>query len=210
MKMPVLIVLLSFAQMDKDADFYFRQGIEQFKLGNFAESVAAFDKQIELRPKDKISHWQRGISCYYAGLYDEGRKQFEGYQMFDSNDVENAVWRYLCMARKDGVQKARADLLKIGEDKRVPMRQIYEMFAGRLKPDDVLAATKVGNPSKNELNSRLFYAHQYIGLYHEAEGNKKLALEHTRKAADDHRIGHYMWDVARVHRDLLLRQAKKE
>ena len=93
--MPVLIVLLSFAQMDKDADFYFRQGIEQFKLGNFAESVAAFDKQIELRPKDKISHWQRGISCYYAALYEEVLKQFEGYKMLDSNDVENAVWSYL-------------------------------------------------------------------------------------------------------------------
>ena len=205
-----LFAISTEAQMGKDADYYHQRGVANFKLGKFNESIADFDKQIELRPKDKISHWQRGISYYYAGRYDDGRQQFEGYQSFDSNDVENAVWRYLCMARKDGVAKARADLLKIGDDRRVPMKQIYDLFAGRMKPADVLAAAQAGNPSKNELNSRLFYAHQYLGLYYETEGNKKLALEHMAKATEDYRIGHYMWDVARVHRDLLLRGTKKE
>ena len=76
---------------------------------------------------------------------------------------------------------------------------------------DVLFAAQInGEPPKEEINRRRFYANLYVGIYHELEGNKKLALEHLRKAAEDHRIGHYMWDVARVHRDLLRKELEKE
>jgi len=71
----------------------------------------------------------------------------------------------------------------------------------------VLAAVETGRPSAAERNQRLFYAHLYLGLYYEAAGDQKRALEHLRKAADDHKIGHYMWDVARVHVDLRRREA---
>ena len=196
------------AKDPKAAAAYQLRGLTHFKLGNIAGSIADFDKFIDLEPARKAGHWQRGISYYYAGRYDDGMRQFEGYQTVDSNDVENAVWRYLCMARKDGVKKARADMLKIGKDARVPMKEIYELFSGRLKPADVLEAAKAGKPDKEQLNSRLFYAHLYLGLYYETEGDAKKALEHLAIAAD-HRIGHYMWDVARVHRDLLRKAAKK-
>ena len=186
---------------------YQLRGLTKFKLGNIAGSIADFDKYIDLEPKQKARHWQRGISYYYAGRFDDGMRQFEGYQTVDSNDVENAVWRYLCQAKKDGIKKARADMLKIGKDARVPMKEIYELFAGRLKPQDVLDAAKAGRPSEEKLNERLFYAHLYLGLFFESEGDAKKALEHLTVAAD-HKIGHYMWDVARVHRDLL-RKAKK-
>ncbi len=194
----------------KLAEPYFRRGLVHFKMGKFAASIADFDKQIELEPKAKISHWQRGITYYYAGRFDAGRKQFEGYQDFDDSDVENAVWRYLCMARKDGVAKARAGILKVGPDTRVPMKEIYELFAGRLKPADVLAAASAGKPAKDKFPRQLFYAHLYLGLYYETEGHPKLALQHLTRAATDFRIGHYMWDVARVHRDVLRDRLKKE
>jgi lipoprotein NlpI len=193
------------------ANAHQQRGIANFKAGKIKESIDEFDKFIELQPDAKISHWQRGISCYYAGRYDDGRRQFEGYQDFDSNDVENAVWRFMCMARKDGIVKARKEILKIGDDKRVPMRQVYDLYKGDLKPDDVFAAVKAGDPGPNQLSQRLFYAHLYVGIYFELLGNKKAALEHLQKATEDHRIGHYMWDVARIHRDLLARElnAKK-
>jgi lipoprotein NlpI len=196
-----------------DASAWFLRGSAHFKAGKIAESIADFDKQIALDPKAKVSHWQRGISYYYAGRWDDGIAQFEGYQTYDSNDVENAVWRFMCMARKDGLAKARKEILKIGDDKRVPMRQVYDLYAGTLKVDDVLRAAKAGDPAKEVLNRQLFYAHLYVGIYYELEDNKKLALVHLQKAADEHRIGHYMWDVARVHRDLLrqvLEKRKKE
>src|SRR5205823_14837091 len=128
-------------ELDKDnAEAYQHRGLVLFKMGKIAESIADFDEYIKVKPDKKISHWQRGISYYYAGRYDDGRKQFEGYQDFDSNDVENAVWRFMCMAKPDGIAAARKSILKIGDDRRVPMRQVYDLFKGALKPDDVLAA----------------------------------------------------------------------
>ena len=41
------------------------------------------------------------------------------------------------------------------------------------------------------------------------EGDAARALAHLNKATDDCRINHYMWDVARVHRDLLKNQLEK-
>jgi lipoprotein NlpI len=185
-------------------------GSELFKLGQFKDSAAAFDKYVDVRPDEKPGHWRRGISLYYAGRYDEGRKQFEAYEAKDTNDVENAVWHFLCAAKADGVDKARAAMLKIGDDKRVPMKQVYDLYRGKLKPDDVLAAAKEGDATDEQRSRRLFYAHLYIGLYYDATGDKKQALEHLTLAAHKYRIDHYMGDVARVHEDVLLKDAKPE
>ncbi len=200
---PAVDDLTAALKFDADAaDLYQRRGVEQFKLGRFKESITDFDKYIELRPEQQRSHWQRGISYYYAGRFADGAKQFAAYQTFDDNDVENAVWRYLCMARDMGVPKARESLLKIKQDPRVPMMEVYALYKGDLKPEDVLAAARAGEPSERELNSRLFYAHLYLGLYYETAGDARLAREHINRAVE-HRIGHYMWDVARVHAELL-------
>lgn len=186
----------------RHADAYDHRGSEQFKQGRIAESIADFDKAIELDPARERGHWKRGISYYYADRFDEGRKQFEQYQTFDDNDVENAVWRYLCMARSVGVAEAQKDILKIKDDRRVPMMQVHALYAGRLKPEDVLAAARAGDSTPEELNARLFYAELYLGLYYEAAGQPAQAAEHLA-AAVKHRIGHYMWDVARVHAERL-------
>jgi lipoprotein NlpI len=187
----------------KFVDAYDLRGSANFMLGRIKESAADFDKVIELRPDSFPGHWRRGITLYYAGRYEDGRKQFEGYEKVDTNDVENAVWHYLCNARVVGRDKARAGILKIGKDKRVPMMTVYELFAGKVKPDDVLKAVDEDKPGDDERKKRLFYAHLYLGLWYESEGDSKKAREHLTKAADDYRISHYMGDVARIHRDLL-------
>jgi lipoprotein NlpI len=185
-----------------------RRGCVRFKRGQIEASIRDFDRVIELRPERKVSHWQRGISYYYAGRFDEGRKQFEGYQDYDSSDVENAIWRFMCMARKDGIEAARRAILKIGDDRRVPMRQVYDLYAGKLQPADVLAAARAEKPAASQLNRQLFYAHLYVGIYHDLLGERKQALDHLQQAVE-HRVDHYMWDVARIRRDLLRRDAKR-
>src|SRR5262249_45932646 len=150
---------------------YHLRGQELFKLSRFDESVADFDKYLEARPSERPRHWQRGISCYYAGKFREGAEQFEAYQAIDTNDVENAVWRFTCKARSEGVDKARASLLKVGTDKRIPLMEVYALFAGKSRPADVLAAVKTGEPPLEELKTRLFYAHLYLGLYFEVMGD---------------------------------------
>jgi lipoprotein NlpI len=190
----------------KLADAYDRRGSEHFKLGHLAESLADFDRYLELRPEDRPKHWKRGITCYYLGKFDEGKKQFEGYEKVDTNDVENAVWHFLCNARATNVEKARAAMLKIGQDDRVPMMKVYDLYLGKAKPDDVLAAAREGDAKGAKLTEQLFYAHLYLGLYYEVQGDKKKALEHLTTAADDYKIGHYMWDVAHVHKELLKKE----
>ena len=182
---PSLIFRRCSNSIPKFTEAYHLRGCVQFKLGKFSESVADFDKYLEKNPNASRSHWQRGISCYYAGKYDEGRQQFEGYQTFDSNDVENAVWRFMCQAKKDDIAKCRKDMLKIGDDQRVPMKEVYDLFMGKIEPKDVLAAAKERKTVRDQ-DSPLFYAHLYLGLYFETMGDKKQALEHLNKATDEY------------------------
>jgi len=194
----------------KNAEAYNRRGSEQFKLGKVKESLEDFDKFLELKPEEKAGHWKRGISLYYVGKFEDGKKQFEGYEKVDTNDVENAVWHFLCNARLIGVAKARGSILKIGKDKRVPMMEVYDLYSGKAKAEDVLKAAEAGELTAEQRKPRLFYAHLYLGIFAEVSGDKKKALEHMELAAEKHRIGHYMGDVARVHRDLLRMELKSK
>jgi lipoprotein NlpI len=195
----------------KIAAAYQQRGSEHVQLGHITESIKDFDKYLEMRPEGAPRHWQRGISYYYAGRFKEGGKQFGAYEQVDSNDVENAVWGYLCMARVDGRDKARQAMQKVGFDRRVPMMQVYALFSGKAKPADVLAAAEAGEVSAKDRTLRLFYAHLYLGLYYESEGEAKKALEHIAKAAKEYKIdGHYMWDVARVHYELRSKENKSK
>ncbi len=191
------------------AEIYQLRGLEQFRLGHFQESVADFDKVLEFMPKRAPFHWQRGISCYYAGRYEEGRKQFELHQTVNSNDVENAVWHFLCVARSAGLERAREAFIKVKEDTRLPMMKIHALFAGEAAPEDVLTAARAGYSSRAQLKQQLFYAHLYLGLYYEAIGEPQLARENIFNAAKDANENDYMGEVARVHADWL-RQKEKE
>lgn len=176
------------------------RGIIHFRGGRVAESVAEFDTVARLAPEEAPYLWQRGIALYYAGRYRDCRAQFESHRTVNPNDVENAAWHFLCVARAESAEKARAALLPVGPDARVPMREIYLMFQGALNPEQVLAAAGADVESQ-------FYAHLYAGLYFEALGRKADALAHIRDAAADRyaAAGGYMHMVARVHRDILQR-----
>jgi lipoprotein NlpI len=186
----------------KDATAYARRGEEHFMRGEFKQSLADFDEQIHLAPDSAPGHWQRGISCYYVGEYAEGAKQFAAYHSkVDDNDVENSIWRCMCMTRASGLKKARADILVVKRDRRVAMMEAYQMFAGKIEPEAVLKAAET-DASPEQLNQQQFYANLYVGLFYDITGHPDLARSHLR-VAESHRIDHYMWEVARVHAGLL-------
>ncbi|HEV7280859.1 MAG TPA: hypothetical protein VGN57_11705 [Pirellulaceae bacterium] len=194
---------------DSLAAAWYLRGRERFKLSQFQESVADFDRYVELMPQAASRQWERGIALYYAGEYAKGAEQFALYQTYHNADVENAAWHYLCVARAEGgekgagVEKARRSLLPIENDRRVPMMEIYRLYQGEATPEDVLKAARAGEPGKEELAGRLFYARLYIGLYHEAASQHDLSRKYLLEAADEHAetrtINRYMYDVARVH-----------
>jgi len=142
----VLGELVMSLELEPDsAEAFDQRGSQHFMLGHISQSIADFDRSIQLRPEQEPRHWKRGISYYYAGRYDQGRRQFEGYQTVDDNDVENAVWRYLCMARGQGVAIARDNLLAIKRDVRVPMMEVYSLYRGQATSEDVLRAARAGD-----------------------------------------------------------------
>jgi lipoprotein NlpI len=171
-------------------------------LGRIDESVRDFDRVVELEPLGAAHNWQRGIALYYAGRFEDGAKQFEQHRVVNPQDVENAAWHYLCLSRAiglpNGPAEARKKLIPIERDHRIPLMKIHELYSGKATPDDVLAAAKAGKPDDNELFDRLFYAHLYIGLYYEAQGDAAKAAEHIRLSTQQGADG-YMADVAHLH-----------
>ena len=179
----------------------FDRAVSDFQSGRIGESVAGFDRLVKLAPDALPQLWQRGIALYYAGRFKDCRAQFESHRTVNPNDVENAAWHFLCVARAESPAKAKATLLPVGPDSRVPMSQIYQMFRGELSIEQVLRAGGTRIESQ-------FYAELYAGLYLEALGDGEGALKHIRNAAAERYSGAgYMHDVARVHRDRLVRRA---
>jgi len=176
----------------------FDRAVAHFEGGRIAESVAEFDRLVKVAPAAAPELWQRGIALYYAGRYDDCRKQFELHRTVNPNDVENAVWHFLCVARAESPARAKAALLPVGPDARVPMRQIYELFRGVTTPEAVSGAAGAQPAAQ-------FYAQLYLGLYFEALGDARRALDRITSAAAPRyaNAGGYMHTVARVHLSLL-------
>ena len=185
----------------KDPAAFRSAGAEYFFAGNFDASIKAFDAFATHFAEQAPQLWERGITLYYLKRYADGRKQFEDHKTVNPHDVENAAWHFICAAKEMGVEKARKALIFIDtdQDTRVPMKQVYLLFKGENKPEDVLAAANAGNPAAAALKNNLCYAHLYLGLYAEALGDEKKAREHLEKAAVEFAEDHYMGQVARVH-----------
>jgi lipoprotein NlpI len=194
----VLLAATAGTAQTPDARALLERAINEFAQGRIQESVATFDQLVKVAPGAAPQLWQRGIALYYAGRYADCRQQFELHRTVNPNDVENAAWHFLCVARAESPAKARAALLPVGPDSRVPMRQVYDMFRGAMTPGQVEAAGGTALDSQ-------FYAQLYLGLYFEALGDAARARRHIAAAADPRyrNAGGYMHMVARVHLDRL-------
>ena len=187
----------------QDPRVLLNQAMDDFAAGRFEAAADGFDRVAALVPDAAPQLWQRGIALYYLGRYQDCREQFESHRLVNPNDVENAAWHFLCVARSESPEAARAALLPVGPDGRAPMREVYEMFRGERTPEQVMAdgerlAARRGPAAR-------FYAHLYVGLYYEAIGEDQAARQHLTAAAGDQYagVGGYMQMVARVHVDWL-------
>jgi lipoprotein NlpI len=167
---------------------------DDFRAGRVEQSLVGFDRVAALSPADAPYLWQRGIAQYYVGQFRECRDMFISHRTVNPDDVENAVWHFLCVARAESPDAARKQMLPVGPDSRVPMREVYQMFQGRMTQAQVMKAAGT-DPSAQ------FFARLYVGLYLEATGNREAGRAQVEIAAEDRfaRVGGYMHDVARVH-----------
>lgn len=178
----------------------FDEAVRLFFEAKPVESARTFDRLVAAVPRAEPELWQRGLALYYAERFQDGREQFERHRTVNPDDVENPAWHFLCVARIDGPEAARKAMLPVGEDRRVPMREILDFYAGRGDAAAVLAAAKTGDASAHR--NQLCYAHLYLGLHAEACGDQERAKKHVVQAAGPFRMDHYMGKVAGMHASL--------
>ena len=188
---PLLLMLLL---GDQSVRAILERATDDFRAGRIEQSLAGFDRVALLTPAEAPFLWQRGIAQFYAGKYRECRDMFVSHRTVNPDDVENATWHFLCVARAESPEAARQQMLPVGPDGRVPMREVYRMFKGEMTQAQVLKAAG-SDPSAQ------FFARLYIGLYLEATRNREAGRAQIEIAAEDRyaRVGGYMHDVARVH-----------
>lgn len=178
-----------------------RRGDAYLWAGKFAEAVADYDAFLKVEPKFAPEHWRRGIALYYAGKHEDGVKQFDTHKTVNPQDVENAAWHYLCNVKVVGKEKSQAALIDVTRDARIPMAEIQKLFAGKLKPEDVMAAADKAKGA--DKTSAQFYANLYVALWYDAEGDAKKVKEHLTIAVEKNEIRDYMWDVGNAHLQML-------
>lgn len=204
------------AQIEQRPDevaLFSARGSARFQRGQFAAALDDFDQMVVLRPELAAGHWRRGIALYYAGRPGDGVAQFEGYHTVDSVDRENGLWRFLCQARVEGLEAAQAACWEYTQPDRPPMPELYDIYADKLDADTLLPGIAKQNLPNEERQRRLFYADLYLGLLYGAKGDAELERRHIERAVAN-RWGRsasggpgYMWQVARVHWELLEQQA---
>src|SRR5688572_20264936 len=136
----------------------YEQAVDDLQQGRVAEAVKGFDAVVRLDDSVAPQLWQRGIALYFAGRYVDCRTQFERHRTVNPADVENAAYHFACAAKAESPAKATERLLPVGPDPRAPMGEVYQMFAGKLAPERVIAAA-------GDNTSARFYANLYVGLF---------------------------------------------
>jgi len=184
---------------------YSQRGDTRLFLGDPKGAVQDFEKMIALDAAQDAPHWRLGIAYYFAGQYQKSADQFVKYQTYESGDRENGIWKFLADARRLGLDAARPKMIEFSRFDREPFPDLYEMFAGRLSGDQVLANLEKKGLARD--GAPQFFAHYYVGVNEALLGHRDRALKLLDKAVAS-RWGQtaeggpaYMWRCARLHRD---------
>ncbi len=165
------------AKYPKASQLYRYRANAKFSNGDIVGAIKDYDQIIVLDKKSGPYLWERGLALYYAKRYKDGRAQFESHQKVNSDDVENAAWHFLCVARQQNLETARSNLIQIDGDTRVPMPEVFKLFAGKCVDQTVIDAFE-----KSKDKTGAYYGYLYLGLYYDAKGNEKKSLAYIEKA----------------------------
>lgn len=184
-----------------------RGDMRQF-MGHFNEAVADFEHMIALDPRQDAPHWRLGIAYYFTGAFGKSAAQFAKYHDHDGHDRENGIWKFMAQTRAEGLDAARREMLVYPAQDREPFIVLYEMFAGKRTPEEVLKYVETkGLGTQTQV---LFFAKYYVGVYTALTGNKAEGLQLVTEAVNlfsPASAGQggpgYMWQVARLQANAL-------
>jgi lipoprotein NlpI len=175
------------------------RGMARFQAGKITEALIDFDRANETEPRMEAQNWQRGIALYYLGRYADGRRQFETHHKVNADDVENAVWLFMCIARAENMEAARKAMLPLGKDDRVPMTEIYQYYAGKGTKEEVIKAARADSTEPGGQRRQVFYALFYLAIHDDLEGKRADAIDKLEQAVTLGEPGDYMASVAAIH-----------
>ncbi|MFP6584440.1 MAG: hypothetical protein VCD00_18045 [Candidatus Hydrogenedentota bacterium] len=169
-----------------------------FRLGRFEEAIKDYDTSIQFKwPHDDNSCWERGLAQYYAGDFQAGAEQFVRYHRVGALDIENGIWRFLCIAEAEGIEKARAMILHYPRKMRNPFPSLLDLYLGEGKSEAVLEEANRDVTSEEERTTNAFNAHYYLAKYYDITDQTTLARTHIQKALE-YRIPHFMYACAQI------------
>lgn len=152
------------------AEARFQRAVARFRQGRLAKSLEDFDRLAQQAPARAPELWQRGVALSLAGRHADARQQFEAYHRAHTNDVEAAAWHFLSVARLAGFEAARTNLLAVGGDPRMPMTELWQLYAGRGPASAVDAAVDGMKNDEEQKATARFYARLYVAMYLDAAG----------------------------------------
>ncbi len=164
-------------------------GMDALLQGDFENSTWALDSALYISPRLAPFLWQRGVACFYSGRFEEGMRQLQADMEKNGSDVEEVLWHFFCRCRLEGFKKASEDgfLSLTGAPQVPPMIQVLNLYQGNGTVDDVFAAAS--NPNGSPVlsyngSNALAYAHFYVGMFYEIQGEVDEAEKHLRSAAE--------------------------
>lgn len=169
-----------------------------FRLGRFEEAIKDYDTSIQFKwPHDDNSCWERGLAQYYVGDFQAGAEQFVRYHRVGALDIENGLWRLLCIAEDEGIEKARTMILHYPRKMRKPFPSLLAVYMNEGKAEAVFEEANRDVTSEEERTANLFNAHYYLAKYYDITDQHTLARTHIQKALE-YRIPHFMYACAQI------------
>ena len=167
------------------------------RSGKVNSAITQYERYVELVPVDKPELWQYGVALALADRFDEGRQLFEMHRIVNPNDVENAAWHFLCVAKLAGIAEARKLVLPAPSDSRVPMNEIRRLLIDGNEERVWSAVNQLPEDAAGHKEAS-FYANLYLGLLADAQKNPTKAKRLVGAAAKTEQVN-FMADIARVY-----------
>lgn len=189
-----------------------QRGDLHLRQGDIPAAITDFERMIALDPQQDAPHWRLGIAYYFAGKFAPSSRQFAKYHAHDPRDRENGIWKFMADARLHGVESARRSMLEYTRFDREPFPDLYRLFAGNISRAQFFAGLEARNLTGEP--RVMFFARYYAGILEALQGRAQEAIPLVRSAVGgpwgpraEGGDPAYMWQVARLHLDLLEREA---
>ena len=161
------------------------------RRGSAEQAFAAFDTALAADESLRPYLWQRGLAAFYAERFADGVEQFASNMSVNGSDVEEVVWHMLCKAKIDGIEGARASMLKLkGGDDRPWATNVLKLFSSGIEAVSL---------SSEQLSSLGSYMSFYVGIYLEEMLGDRASAEPFLKSAHDNPTNDYMGKLMVMH-----------